>query len=107
MERKVDLEEKDLRELQEVRSNLLQLTQHPGFIWMMGVIEGQIERRFYENLKPLASMDETLAQEFSKGEAQGLVTTRELVPTQIEYIESLIAAKETDHVQETSGNSAE
>lgn len=109
MSRPLDLEAKNLRELQEERSNLRSLQDHPGYKWLLELSESQINARRSRIFGPLGDFLEVLTQEYAKGEIAGITTFRELVPATIELIDSLIRDKTEENDDElvhskTNGN---
>lgn len=82
-----------LRALQEERSNLSKLLEHPGFVEYLRILEAQIEsRRNSIFLKPLKSMDEALEQEYRKGEIAALLLAKELTAIQLREVNEEIEA---------------
>lgn len=90
-----DLEALDLRELQEVRSNLVAMLDHPGFKWIQVFAKNQIETRWVEIANPLSDLLGVLKQEFLKGEIAGIQTFIALPSTTLEFINQLIASEES------------
>lgn len=74
----------ELRELQEERFKLTELKKQPGWAWLMQVAKVQLDsRKGMVLLRPLASMDEVLSQEFAKGEISGIQLFVDLVDLRV------------------------
>lgn len=68
-----DEAQREVRDLQEEQSRLRSLTEHTGFKYLREVLQEQVKVRTQAIiLTPLNSLDETLHQEYSKGEAAGI-----------------------------------
>lgn len=103
---------RELRELQEERHNLKKLQESAPFKFVMSTADSQIKTRT-DNiiLRPLANLDESLAQEYAKGEVAGIRLFTQMVPTMIETLDEDIAEliekeKEnatSENADETSG----
>jgi hypothetical protein len=107
-----DLEELELRDLQEVRSNLLSLKEHPGFQWLTTFLKNQITVRRQTLEQPITEMLAFLSQECVKGEIIGMTQAVCYVDSQLGLLQSLIDDKteELDHervIQKINGNTAE
>ena len=78
----------ELRELQEEHTRLKGLKEHPGFKYYLDIGAAQIATRrgLYEG-KPLKSLDESLEQEFQKGEVAGIRFMTEFVDIRLRIIE--------------------
>lgn len=83
---------RELRELQEERHNLKKLQESAPFKFLVGTADSQIKTRT-DNiiLRPLANLDEALAQEYAKGEVAGIRLFTQMVPTLIETLDEEIA----------------
>jgi hypothetical protein len=86
----------NLRELQEVRSNLLSLKQHPGYQWKLEFLQNQIETRRRTVEAPLTEFLGVLTNEFLKGEIVGMQQASLYVDAQLDLITSLIDEKEKE-----------
>lgn len=85
-------QEVPLRELQEVLSDLNSLVDSRGWKRLMQIAQAQIEtRRNNYEAKPLKAIDETLEQEFLKGEVTGIRTFCQLPTDEIEDLQTQIA----------------
>lgn len=98
-----------VRELQEVLSDLNALVESRGWKRLQKITAAQIEtRRNGYEAKPLKSLDETLEQEFLKGEVVGIRTFIQLPYDEIEDLQTQIAEllKENEDVEDASTNGA-
>lgn len=84
-----------LREAQEERSRLLSLLNNAGWRWYEGILDTQIEaRRNNYELRPLETMDEVLAEQFTKGEIAGFRTAKVIIIARVEELENEIEEHE-------------
>lgn len=103
MQDRQDPEER-LREMQEVLSDLKALLAHKGWQRIERLLEDQQLNREKQIFKqPLESLDQTLRQEFEKGEAHGIYLARVLprahigaLEEEIEQIEEQLDGNEPD-----------
>jgi len=81
-------EGKSSEEMQEIRDNLKVLLASEGWKIYYAIISSQQLIRFNQVvLNPLSGMDETFAQEYAKGEINGLRTAASLPQAIVESIE--------------------
>ena len=85
-----DLPELSLRELQEERSNLLNLCEHPAYKRLELLAKQQIEARRNAIFDPLSDLFGVLKQEYVKGEIAGITTFLRMIPAKIELLNQLI-----------------
>lgn len=95
MDEQMEQREGDLlRALQEERFNLTQLKEQKGFRYLMEIAQAQIDSRQQQIfLTPLKSLDETLGQEFLKGELSGITLFKRFVDIRIEALTEEITEK--------------
>ena len=90
----------DREALQAELSELKSLQQRPGYKELMRLADVQIaNRRNLIELVPLKSLDETLAQEYAKGEISGIRLFQSMVEVQKGNLE--LEIKEASDEQKT------
>jgi hypothetical protein len=88
------VDEGEVRELQEERSRLFSLREHPGYEYLMRIAEAQVtSRQASIMLTPLQSMDEVLRQEYAKGEVSGIALFSRIVDIRIRDLEEQITER--------------
>lgn len=100
MEQEEGEDKRELRDLQEEQSRLRSLKDHPGFKYLQEVLQAQAETRTKAIiLAPLASLDDVPNQEYAKGEAAGILFSKEFVDTRLstlaEEIQDILEKKES------------
>lgn len=94
--------EDEVRELQEQRSSLKNLIEHPGYKWLMKLAESQRLARTGEILlNPLKTMDEVLEQEYKKGEVHGIMLFETIAESHVLSLEEEINRLLEDRNDET------
>ena len=63
-----DLEQVEVRDLQEELSRLRSLREHPGWTMFQKVIKRQLELRKQQHFQSAKSLEDILVSEFQKGE---------------------------------------
>ena len=100
----------EVRVLQEERSRLTNLREHSGYKYLMEIAAAQIEtRRQAVFLKPLKSMDETLEQEYLKGELSGITLFSQMVDIRVDELAGEITQllEELEEIHERTGRRTE
>ena len=85
-----------LRALQEERSNLKSLLEHPGWKWLDSLAEQQITNRMPSILTRTESLLEVTGSEFDKGEIAGIQLFRQIAGITIQSLEEEIEQLEKD-----------
>lgn len=105
MEKENPEEARPVRELQEERSQLLSLKAHAGFKYYQEILDAQQKTRVQAIvLTPLDSLDKVPHQEYSKGEAAGILLALDIVDARLtdlnEQIDELLKPKEGNNEDE-------
>jgi hypothetical protein len=82
--------DRPLRELQEELSELNALREHRGYKTLMTIADLQAKARMDSLIAPIKTMDDTLEQEFRKGEIGGIQLFMRMTDVQISMLESEI-----------------
>ena len=92
------MSDEETRELQEELSRLKALVTTAGWKYLEKIAAAQVEhRRNSYELRPLSSLDETLAQEYQKGEVSGIRLFVQLPSLRISALEEeLMTEGESD-----------
>lgn len=90
-------------------SRLTSLIAHPGYQFLMEVAQSQIETRINGIiLTPLNTYDETLKQEYAKGEVAGIQLFKSLAEARVrdlsERIQDVLKTEEKDNEDEDFGS---
>ncbi len=87
---------REVRDLQEELSRLTSFRNHPGYEELMKIAEDQLDARIGAVLlTPLNGLDETLKQEFEKGEISGIKLFVKMTDIQIQTLKEEIEDKLT------------
>lgn len=93
-----------LRDLQEERFRLTSLKEHAGYQYLMAIAERQRETRHQAIfLKPLKSLDETLEQEYLKGELSGITLFMRMVDIRIDDLTNDITQRLKEEEEKVDG----
>lgn len=89
-------------------SDLRQLLRSEGWAFLVKHVENQIAARIdIIVLNPLGKLDETLAQEYAKGEVQALRMVTQLPKTLVEQAEQFIKERnDEDEIARTSNGTS-
>lgn len=83
--------ELDLRALQEERFKLTDLRDHAGYRYLMQIAKAQMNARHQAVfLTPLKKLDDTLEQEYHKGEMAGIALFMNMVDVRVDELTNAI-----------------